>query len=113
LTGSKNHEELLAAALLLPLATMSRVANVDQTYGHWQKATRQAEQRLPNAYPGPMVTDQHPTSDFKLCTYQGGPKITICAVDARTEPSGRTTRIVKAAAPGLFGASARTTCQQA
>jgi hypothetical protein len=64
-------------------------------------------------YPGPTVTDQHPTWDFKLCMYQGGPKINTCAGDARTELSGRTTRIVKAAAPGLFGASARTTCQQA
>jgi len=80
----------LAAALLLPFATMSKAANVDQMCGHWQKATRQAEQRAPNAYPGPTVTDQHPTWDFKLCTYQGGPKINTCAGDARTELSGRT-----------------------
>ena len=102
-----------AAALLLPFATMSKAANVDQMCGRWQKATRQAEQRAPNAYPGPTVTDQHPTWDFKLCTYQGRPKINTCAGDARTELSGRTTRIVNAAAPGLFGASARTTSQQA
>jgi hypothetical protein len=66
---------LLAIALLLPFAT-SIVARADQTYSHLQKAARQTEQRLPyaRAEAGPLVADQYPTWNLRLCTYQGGPK---------------------------------------
>jgi len=67
-------KHLLAAAILLPFMTMSSVTNAGQTYGHWQKAARLAEQRVPNAYAGPLLADQYPTWDLRLCTYQGGPK---------------------------------------
>ncbi len=67
---------LLAVILLLPSVTMSSVASAAQSYGHWQKTARLAEQRVPDvrAYYGPLVADQYPTWDLKLCTYQGGPK---------------------------------------
>jgi hypothetical protein len=66
-------KHLLAVALLLPFVTMSSVANAAQSYRHWQKTARPAEQRVSDAkaYYGPLVADQY---DLRLCTYQGGPK---------------------------------------
>jgi hypothetical protein len=58
-------KHLLAAALLLPFATISKAANVDQMCGRWQKATRQAEQRAPNAYLS-RADGHRPTSDLGL-----------------------------------------------
>jgi hypothetical protein len=66
-------KHLLAAAILLPFMTISSVANARE-YSPWQKAAWQAEQRVPNAYAGPLVADQYPTWELRLCTYQGGPK---------------------------------------
>ena len=69
-------KHLLAVALLLPFVTMSSDAIAWQTYGHWQKTARLAEQRVPyaRAEAGPLVAPQYPTWDLRLCTYQGGPK---------------------------------------
>ena len=57
---------LLAAAVLLPFVTMPSVAIAGQTYGHWQKVARLAEQKKSYAY--------YPIWDLRLCSYQGGPK---------------------------------------
>ena len=73
-------KHLLAVALSLSFVTMPSVANANQTYSHWQKAARLAEQRVPyaQAYYGPPVADQYADQyapwEPMLCTYQGGPK---------------------------------------
>ena len=69
-------KHLLTVTLLLPFVAMPSVANASQTYSHWQKTARLAEQRVPNAqaYYGPPVADQYAPWEPMVCTYQGGPK---------------------------------------
>ena len=67
-------KRLLAITLLLPFVTTSSAAIAGQTYSHWQKSARLAEQRVPNAYAGPLVAEPYWITDSRLCTYQGGPK---------------------------------------
>jgi hypothetical protein len=72
------NKHLLAVTLLLPFVTMPSIASAGHAYGHWQKASRLADQRVPYAqayYYGPAVADQYaPWEPMPLCTYQGGPK---------------------------------------
>jgi hypothetical protein len=68
-------KHLLAVALLSLFTPMSNVAIAAQTYSHWQKAARAAEQRVPYARAEAVPLVQYPTTwDSRLCTYQGGPK---------------------------------------
>ena len=69
-------KHLLAVTLLLPFVTTTSIANAGQTYSHWQKTARLAEQRVPyaQAYYGPPVADQYAPWEPMLCSYQGGPK---------------------------------------
>ena len=67
-------KRLLAITLLLPFVTTSSAAIAGQTYSHWQKSARLAEQRVPNAYAGRLVAEPYWITDSRLCTYQAGPK---------------------------------------
>ena len=70
-------KHLLTVTLLLPFVTTTSIANAGQTYSHWQKTARLAEQRVPYAqayYYGPPVADQYAPWEPMVCTYQGGPK---------------------------------------
>lgn len=67
------NKHLLAVALLLPFVPMSNVAA--QTYSHWQQTARVAQRTAPYARAEAVQLVQYPTAwDWRLCTYQGGPK---------------------------------------